>query len=229
MLHLSLATAVFLPMLGLDVREHPGGKVLPHDKYVRTVSEADSPIQKLEIPSKDGTIVPAALRKPKGDGPFPVLIHFHGAPGGRGIDKLVEWSSGSTGGPMVGAVPQGRLRRGRRRLPQPRKEAAQHPHPGGRGLLHRRRHRCGRAHQETAVRRSREGHGLRRQPGREPHAPPHRPDEGPLGDPRGARAHGLPRREGSAPRQTDGDRPEVDPVRRDARRGEHQADRVPGP
>jgi dienelactone hydrolase len=29
-----------------------------------------------------------------------VLIHFHGAPGGRGMDKLVEWSSGSTGGPV---------------------------------------------------------------------------------------------------------------------------------
>ena len=83
-----------------QVTEHAGGKTLPHDKYVRVVSEADSPIEKTYIKTKDGLYIAAAIRKPKGPGPFPALIHFHGAPGGRGMEKLVEWSSGSTGGPV---------------------------------------------------------------------------------------------------------------------------------
>ena len=83
-----------------QVTEHPGGKTLPHDKYIRVVSEADSPIERAYIKTKDGLYIAAAIRKPKGPGPFPVLIHFHGAPGGRGMEKLVEWSSGSTGGPV---------------------------------------------------------------------------------------------------------------------------------
>ena len=82
------------------VHEHPGGGELPHDKYIRVVSEKDSPVERVYVKTKDGLYVAAALRKPKGDGPFPVLIHFHGAPGGRGMEKLVEWSSGSTGGPV---------------------------------------------------------------------------------------------------------------------------------
>jgi dienelactone hydrolase len=83
-----------------QVREHPGGKELPHEKYVHVVSEADSPVQQKYIKTKDGRYVAAAIRKPKGDGPFPVLIHFHGAPGGRGMEKLVTWSRGDTGGPV---------------------------------------------------------------------------------------------------------------------------------
>jgi dienelactone hydrolase len=83
-----------------QVREHPGGKELPHEKYVHVVSEADSPVQQTYIKTKDGLYVAAAIRKPKGDGPFPVLIHFHGAPGGRGMEKLVTWSRGDTGGPV---------------------------------------------------------------------------------------------------------------------------------
>lgn len=83
-----------------QVREHPGGKELPHERYVHVVSEADSPVERLYIQSKDGLYVAAALRKPKGDGPFPALIHFHGAPGGRGMEKLVTWSRGDTGGPV---------------------------------------------------------------------------------------------------------------------------------
>ncbi len=83
-----------------QVREHPGGKELPHDKYVHVVSEADSPVQQTYIKTKDGLYIAAAVRKPKGDGPFPVLVHFHGAPGGRGMEKLVTWSRGDTGGPV---------------------------------------------------------------------------------------------------------------------------------
>jgi dienelactone hydrolase len=83
-----------------EVHEHPGGKELSHDKYIKVVSEADSPVQPVYIKTKDGLYVAAALRKPKGDGPFPALIHFHGAPGGRGMDQLAGWSRGATGGPV---------------------------------------------------------------------------------------------------------------------------------
>lgn len=96
-----MAIAPLLALLAVaEVVEHPGGKELPHDKYIRVVPESVSPVEKVYVKTKDGLYVAAALRKPKGDGPFPVLIYFHGAPGGRGMEKLVEWSSGSTGGPL---------------------------------------------------------------------------------------------------------------------------------
>ena len=90
-----------------DVQQFPGAKVLPHDKYIHVVSEADSPVEKVYIKSKDGVYVAAAMRKPKGDGPFPVLVHFHGAPGGRGMEQLVGWARGDFGGPTtrVAAAP----------------------------------------------------------------------------------------------------------------------------
>lgn len=84
-----------------EIRQNPGSaEPLPHDKYVRVVSEKDSPVERLYIKTRDGLYVAAALRKPKGNGPFPALIHFHGAPGGRGMDQLVGWALGTTGGPM---------------------------------------------------------------------------------------------------------------------------------
>ena len=52
------------------------------------------------IKAKDGVYIAAAVRKPKGNGPFPALIMFHGAPGGRGMDQLVGWSRGDHGGPV---------------------------------------------------------------------------------------------------------------------------------
>jgi predicted acyl esterase len=73
---------------------------LPHDKYIRVVSETDSPVQQIYIKTKDGLYVAAALRKPKGNGPFPALIHFQGAPGGRGMEQLAGWSRGASGGPV---------------------------------------------------------------------------------------------------------------------------------
>ncbi|MCC7176353.1 MAG: dienelactone hydrolase family protein [Bryobacterales bacterium] len=83
------------------VYEHPGSTTpIPHQKYIRVVSETDSPVQQTYIKSKDGLYVAAAIRKPKGDGPFPAIIIFHGAPGGRGMEQLVGWSRGDTGGPV---------------------------------------------------------------------------------------------------------------------------------
>ncbi|HWR49482.1 MAG TPA: dienelactone hydrolase family protein [Bryobacteraceae bacterium] len=83
-----------------EVHRHPKGEVIPHEKYIGVVSETDSPVQKHYIASKDGLYIAAAIRKPKGLGPFPALIYFHGAPGGRGMEKLVTWSLGATGGPL---------------------------------------------------------------------------------------------------------------------------------
>lgn len=73
---------------------------LPHEQYVRVVSENDSPIEQTYIKAKDGVYIAAAIRKPKGNGPFPAIIVFHGAPGGRGMEQLVGWSRGDHGGPV---------------------------------------------------------------------------------------------------------------------------------
>ena len=89
----------FLPLWAEKTRL-PGGAVLPHEAYIHTISEKDSPVEQVYIKSKDGLYVAAAMRRPKGPGPFPVLVHFHGAPGGRGMEKLVTWVRGDTGGPM---------------------------------------------------------------------------------------------------------------------------------
>jgi dienelactone hydrolase len=87
-------------VLNAEIKQFPGGKELPHEKYIHAVSEAVSPVQQVYIKTKDGLYVAAAMRKPQGNGPFPVLIHFHGAPGGRGMEKLVTWSRGDTGSPV---------------------------------------------------------------------------------------------------------------------------------
>ncbi len=89
-----------LPLFA-EIREFPGGATLPHEKYIRMIGEADSPIERLYIKSKDGLYVAAAMRKPKGEGPFPVLVHFHGAPGGRGMDQLIGWVRGDHGSPVL--------------------------------------------------------------------------------------------------------------------------------
>jgi dipeptidyl aminopeptidase/acylaminoacyl peptidase len=84
-----------------EIHRHGGGAdALPHDKYVRVSSEADSPVQETYVKTKDGLYVAAAIRRPSGDGPFPAIILFHGAPGGRGMEQLVGWSRGATGGPV---------------------------------------------------------------------------------------------------------------------------------
>jgi dipeptidyl-peptidase 4 len=96
----SLLIAVLASGVSAEVREFQGGKELPHDKYIHVVPESVSPVQQVYIKAKDGLYIAAAMRKPKGAGPFPVLIHFHGAPGGRGMEKLVTWSRGDTGSPF---------------------------------------------------------------------------------------------------------------------------------
>jgi dienelactone hydrolase len=94
--------AVLLPTISVaEIVRYPGtADALPHHKYVRVVSEAQSPVQPAYIKSKDGLYVAAAIRKPTGTGPFPAIIVFHGAPGGRGLDQLVGWSRGDHGGPV---------------------------------------------------------------------------------------------------------------------------------
>ena len=94
--------AVLMPAMSVaETVRYPGtADALPHDKYVRVVSETESPIERTYIKSKDGLYVAAAIRKPKGSGPFPAIIVFHGAPGGRGLEQLVGWSRGDHGGPV---------------------------------------------------------------------------------------------------------------------------------
>ena len=88
-------------IVAAEIRRHPGATTpIPHDKYIRVVSEAESPVQQTYIKTKDGLYVAAAIRKPKGDGPFPAIIIFHGAPGGRGMEQITGWSRGATGGPV---------------------------------------------------------------------------------------------------------------------------------
>jgi dipeptidyl aminopeptidase/acylaminoacyl peptidase len=83
-----------------EIVEYEGSPdALPHDAYVHVVDESRSPIDRVYIESADGAYVAAAIRKPVGDGPFPAIVMFHGAPGGRGMEQLVGWSRGDHGGP----------------------------------------------------------------------------------------------------------------------------------
>lgn len=93
---------LFCAVIGLaEIHQNPGSKQpLAHEKYIRVVSESVSPVQQIYIKARDGLYIAAALRKPAGDGPFPAVVIFHGAPGGRGMEQLVGWSRGMTGGPV---------------------------------------------------------------------------------------------------------------------------------
>jgi dienelactone hydrolase len=84
-----------------EIHKHAGSTTpVPHQQYIHVVSEADSPVQPTYIKSKDGLYIATAIRKPKGEGKFPAMIIFHGAPGGRGMEQLVGWSRGDHGGPV---------------------------------------------------------------------------------------------------------------------------------
>ncbi|MGA2182078.1 MAG: dienelactone hydrolase family protein [Bryobacteraceae bacterium] len=84
-----------------EIHHNPGSTTpVPHEKYIHVVSEADSPVQQTYIKAKDGLYIAAAIRKPKGDGLYPAIVMFHGAPGGRGMAQLVGWSRGDHGGPV---------------------------------------------------------------------------------------------------------------------------------
>jgi dipeptidyl aminopeptidase/acylaminoacyl peptidase len=92
---------VFAATAMAEIHENPGSAdPIPHERYIRVISESDSPVQQTYIKTRDGLYVAAAIRKPKGDGPFPAIIIWHGAPGGRGMEQLVGWSRGETGGPV---------------------------------------------------------------------------------------------------------------------------------
>jgi len=94
------ALLLFVTVAQAEITRHAGSnEALPHDKYIHVVSEADSPVTQTWIKAKDGVYIAAAIRKPKGPGPFPAIIFFHGAPGGRGMEQLVGWSRGDHGGP----------------------------------------------------------------------------------------------------------------------------------
>jgi dipeptidyl aminopeptidase/acylaminoacyl peptidase len=95
-----LFTVVALRAPAEIVRYDGSSAAVPHDEYVHVVSEAESPVQQTYVKAKDGVYIAAAIRKPKGDGPFPALIMFHGAPGGRGMEQLVGWARGDHGGPV---------------------------------------------------------------------------------------------------------------------------------
>ena len=128
---ITIALIVSCPVVAAaEIHRHGGSAdALPHDKYVRVVSEADSPVQQTYVKTKDGLYVAAAIRKPKGDGPFPAIILFHGAPGGRGMEQLVGLVAGSDGGPGLGALPPGGLRRRGGRLPRRRLERSERALP----------------------------------------------------------------------------------------------------
>ena len=97
---LALVAALALPVLA-EIHRNPGHTdPLPTEKYIHAVPESVSPVQQTYIKAKDGVYIAAAIRKPKGDGPFPAIIMFHGAPGGRGMEQLVGWSRGDHGGPV---------------------------------------------------------------------------------------------------------------------------------
>jgi dipeptidyl aminopeptidase/acylaminoacyl peptidase len=92
---------VFAAVASAEVHQNPGSTTpLPYQKFIHVVSEADSPVQQTYIKAKDGLYIAAAVRKPKGDGRYPAIIIFHGAPGGRGMEQLAGWSRGDTGGPV---------------------------------------------------------------------------------------------------------------------------------
>ena len=85
-----LLLAIAFPWTGIaQVTVHETtGKELPHTKYLEVVSQKASPLQKLYVKTGDGLYVAAAMRKPRGKGPFPAMLVLHGAPGGRGMEQL---------------------------------------------------------------------------------------------------------------------------------------------
>jgi dipeptidyl aminopeptidase/acylaminoacyl peptidase len=100
-MRIAILCLIYSAYAAAEIHHNPGSTVpLPHEKYIHVVSEADSPVQQTYIKSKDGLYIAAAIRKPKGSGRNPAIIIFHGAPGGRGMEQLVGWSRGDTGGPV---------------------------------------------------------------------------------------------------------------------------------
>lgn len=88
-------------VIAAEVVHYAGSpEALAHEQYINVVPESVSPIDQVYIKSPDGAYIATAMRKPQGDGPFPAIILFHGAPGGRGMEQIVGWSRGDHGGPV---------------------------------------------------------------------------------------------------------------------------------
>ena len=97
----SIVVALCAGVARAEVVEFSGSPdAVPHQRYVHVVSERQSPIQQSYIKAKDGVYIAAAIRKPSGAGPFPAIVMFHGAPGGRGMEQITGWSRGDHGGPV---------------------------------------------------------------------------------------------------------------------------------
>jgi dipeptidyl aminopeptidase/acylaminoacyl peptidase len=97
----SLSMLLCTDMARAEIIEFSGSPAaLPHDQYVHVVSERDSPIEQVYVRAKDGAYIAAAIRKPRGSGPFPAIVLFHGAPGGRGMEQITGWARGDHGGPV---------------------------------------------------------------------------------------------------------------------------------
>lgn len=107
-MNLRLLTAVILmgaTAAQAEITRHSGAnEALPDQPFIHVVSVQDSPVMPTWIKSQDGLYIAAAIRKPVaskwGEGPFPAIVLFHGAPGGRGMEQLVGWSRGDHGGPV---------------------------------------------------------------------------------------------------------------------------------
>ncbi|MCU0229632.1 MAG: prolyl oligopeptidase family serine peptidase [Bryobacterales bacterium] len=98
---LLIGIAMAVVGLSAEIRVHEtSGKQLPHTGYLEVVSQSESPLQRLYVKTGDGLYVAATMRKPRGEGPFPAMLVLHGAPGGRGMEQLVNWSLGKCGGPV---------------------------------------------------------------------------------------------------------------------------------
>ena len=76
MIRIVIASLLALPSPALaDIVKNAGSTTpVAHEKYIHVVSETDSPVQQTHIRTKDGLYVAAAIRKPKGDGPFPTIL-----------------------------------------------------------------------------------------------------------------------------------------------------------
>jgi dienelactone hydrolase len=95
------ALSALISQAHAEITRHSGSDAaVPDKQFIHVVSESDSPVMQTWIKAKDGLYIAAAVRKPKGQGPFPAIVMFHGAPGGRGMDQLVGWSRGDHGGPV---------------------------------------------------------------------------------------------------------------------------------
>src|SRR5262245_42183071 len=96
----ALVAVATLPAQAEITRHSGSSDAVPDKQFIHVVSEKDSPVMQTWIKAKDGLYIAAAVRKPKGQGPFPAIVMFHGAPGGRGMEQLVGWSRGDHGGPV---------------------------------------------------------------------------------------------------------------------------------